>query len=58
MLFATRMEAEIAKAAIDDTACGGSCRGQHEIVFLGKGKGCGPIPRADVIGAIKRRGAA
>ena len=58
MLFSTRMEAEIAKAGIDATACGGSCRRRHEIVFLGKGRGCGPIPKAEVIGEIKRRSAA
>jgi hypothetical protein len=46
MLFASRMEAEIAKAAIDDTACGGRCRRQHEIVYLGKGKGCPPVADA------------
>jgi hypothetical protein len=55
MLFETRMEAEIAKAVIDDSACGGRCRRDHEIVFLGAGKGCPPIPRAEVIGEIKRR---
>jgi hypothetical protein len=56
MLLRTRMEAEIAKGAIDDTGCGGRCSGQHEIVYLGKGRGCPPIPRDQVISELKRRG--
>jgi hypothetical protein len=35
MLFETLAEAERAKKAIDDTACGGRCMRRHEIVQLG-----------------------
>jgi hypothetical protein len=34
MLFETLAEARTAKALIDDTACGGGCSRQHEIVDL------------------------
>jgi hypothetical protein len=58
MLCETRMEAEIARAVIDSTGCGGRCIGRagHEIAYLGKGKGAPPLPPEEVIGAIKRRG--
>jgi hypothetical protein len=56
MLFETRMEAEIAKAQIDDTACGGRCCRRHEIVYLEKGRGCPPVSREWVIGEAKRPG--
>jgi hypothetical protein len=56
MLFETRMEAEIAKTTIDDTSCGGSCRRNHEIVYLGPhGRGDPAILRSEVIGEVQRR---
>ena len=36
VLFQTRMQAEVAKARIDDTGCGRGCTGRHEVIYVGR----------------------
>jgi hypothetical protein len=43
MLFETLAEAKTAKALIDNTACGGRCSRQHEIVNLDRPRAQMPL---------------